>query len=237
MNKQSLSQFDPQIKHAITNELKRQEEGLEMIPSENFVSLAVLEALGSVFTNKYAEGFPGRRYYGGNEFTDIIETLAIERAKKLFRCDHANVQPLSGSPMNQAVYLAFCKPGDTIMGMDLSHGGHLTHARLSATWANCLILCATKHTRKIRAGLILMNCQKSPKRQNLKSCFADIQAIHAIMIILISSAWLTRSRYNNGRRGAHWRFNCRTRCAIHLIMVLILLLPPRTRHCAGLEEV
>ncbi|MEK7064841.1 MAG: serine hydroxymethyltransferase [Patescibacteria group bacterium] len=127
MNKQSLSQFDPQIKQAITNELKRQEEGLEMIPSENFVSLAVLEALGSVFTNKYAEGFPGRRYYGGNEFTDIIETLAIERAKKLFRCDHANVQPLSGSPMNQAVYLAFCKPGDTIMGMDLSHGGHLTH--------------------------------------------------------------------------------------------------------------
>ena len=99
-----------------------------MIPSENFVSLAVLEALGSVFTNKYAEGFPGRRYYGGNEFTDIIETLAIERAKKLFRCDHANVQPLSGSPMNQAVYLAFCKPGDTIMGMDLSHGGHLTHS-------------------------------------------------------------------------------------------------------------
>ena len=98
-----------------------------MIPSENFVSLAVLEALGSVMTNKYAEGFVGRRYYGGNQFTDIVEGLAIERAKKIFRCDHANVQPLSGSPMNQAVYLAFCKPGDTIMGMDLSHGGHLTH--------------------------------------------------------------------------------------------------------------
>src|SRR3989339_2140475 len=127
MNKQSLSQFDPQIKQAITNELKRQEEGLEMIPSENFVSLAVLEALGSVLTNKYSEGYPGKRYYGGNQFTDIVEGLAIEREKKIFRCDHANVQPLSGSPMNQAVYLAFCKPGDTIMGMDLSHGGHLTH--------------------------------------------------------------------------------------------------------------
>ena len=98
-----------------------------MIPSENFVSPAVLEALGSVLTNKYAEGFPGKRYYGGNEFSDQIETLAIERAKKLFRSDHANVQPLSGSPMNQAVYLAFLKPGDTILGMDLSHGGHLTH--------------------------------------------------------------------------------------------------------------
>src|SRR3989339_1054939 len=127
MNKQSLSQFDPQIKQAITNELKRQEEGLEMIPSENFVSLAVLEALGSVLTNKYSEGYPGKRYYGGCENVDIVENLAIERAKTLFHCDHANVQPLSGSPMNQAVYLAFCKPGDTIMGMDLSHGGHLTH--------------------------------------------------------------------------------------------------------------
>ena len=127
MNKIKLSDFDPQVKQAIAGELKRQEEGLEMIPSENFVSLAVLEALGSVLTNKYAEGFVGRRYYGGNQFTDIVEGLAIERAKKIFRCDHANVQPLSGSPMNQAVYLAFCKPGDTIMGMDLSHGGHLTH--------------------------------------------------------------------------------------------------------------
>ncbi len=122
-----LSEIDPKVHEAATNELHREETGLEMIPSENFVSLAVLEALGSVFTNKYAEGYPGRRYYGGNEFTDVIETLAIERAKSIFRCDHANVQPLSGSPMNQAVYLAFLKPGDTILGMDLSHGGHLTH--------------------------------------------------------------------------------------------------------------
>lgn len=127
MNHKTLTEFDPTIQQAIKKELARQEEGLEMIPSENFVSLAVLEAMGSVMTNKYAEGFPGRRYYGGNEFTDIVESIAIERAKKIFRCDHANVQPLSGSPMNQAVYLAFMKPGDTILGMDLSHGGHLTH--------------------------------------------------------------------------------------------------------------
>lgn len=127
MNTLKLSQFDPTIAEAIKNEQQRQEEGLEMIPSENFVSLAVLEAMGSVMTNKYAEGFPGRRYYGGNMFTDIVEQTAIDRAKQLFHCDHANVQPLSGSPMNQAVYLAFMKPGDTILGMDLSHGGHLTH--------------------------------------------------------------------------------------------------------------
>jgi len=127
MNHKSIQTSDPEIDEALVAEERRQKLGVELIPSENYVSAAVLEALGSVFTNKYSEGFPGRRYYGGNENTDKIETLAIERAKKLFRCDHANVQPLSGSSMNQAVYLALLKPGDTIMGMDLSHGGHLTH--------------------------------------------------------------------------------------------------------------
>ncbi|MBI5221024.1 MAG: serine hydroxymethyltransferase [Candidatus Liptonbacteria bacterium] len=122
-----LQQEDPQTYDLIQGEKKRQKEGLEMIPSENYVSPAILEALGSVFTNKYSEGYPGLRYYGGQEFTDRLESLAIERAKKLFRSDHANVQPLSGSPMNQAVYLALLQPGDCIMGMDLSHGGHLTH--------------------------------------------------------------------------------------------------------------
>src|SRR3989344_2889623 len=118
---------DKLVEKLIKGEEKRQAEGLELIPSENYVSEDVLKANGSVFTNKYSEGYPGRRYYGGNEFADQLENLAIERAKKLFRCDHANVQPLSGSPMNQAVYLGLMKPGDTIMGMDLSHGGHLTH--------------------------------------------------------------------------------------------------------------
>ena len=127
MNYSKIESEDPEVYRALNGEQLRQSEGMELIPSENYVSPAVLEALGSIFTNKYAEGYPGMRYYGGQEFTDAVETLAINRAKELFRSDHANVQPLSGSPMNQAVYLALLKPGDTIMGMDLSHGGHLTH--------------------------------------------------------------------------------------------------------------
>lgn len=127
MNKKSLQTFDPQIHQAIKNELRRQEEGLEMIPSENFVSPAVLEALGSVTTNKYSEGYPGKRYYGGCENIDVIEQLAIDRAKQIFQAEHVNVQPLSGAPANIAVYFALLNPGDTILGMDLSHGGHLTH--------------------------------------------------------------------------------------------------------------
>lgn len=123
----ALRQIDPEVFSAIENEKKRQSEGIELIPSENYVSAAVLEANGSIMTNKYAEGYPGKRYYGGQENTDKVENLARERAKKLFKCDHVNVQPLSGSPMNQAVYFAFLKPGDTVLGMDLSHGGHLTH--------------------------------------------------------------------------------------------------------------
>ena len=109
------------------SEERRQHDGVELIPSENYTYPEVLELLGSVFTNKYSEGYPGRRYYGGQEFTDQIENLARQRACSLFRAEHANVQPLSGSPMNQAVYLGLLKPGDTILAMDLSHGGHLTH--------------------------------------------------------------------------------------------------------------
>ncbi|MCB9798968.1 serine hydroxymethyltransferase [Candidatus Nomurabacteria bacterium] len=127
MNKQLLTNYDPEIQAAITRELSRQESGLELIPSENFVSIAVLEALGSVLTNKYSEGYPGRRYYGGCEFIDQVEQIAIDRAKQLFGAEHANVQPLSGAPANIAAYFALMEPGDTILGMDLSHGGHLTH--------------------------------------------------------------------------------------------------------------
>lgn len=123
----NLKEFDPDILDSIKNEQKRQEEGLEMIPSENFVSPAVLEALGSVLTNKYSEGYVGKRYYGGCEFVDQVEQLAIDRAKELFGAEHVNVQPLSGAPANIAVYFALLKPGDTVLGMDLSHGGHLTH--------------------------------------------------------------------------------------------------------------
>ena len=127
MNKNALKKIDPGVYEALIGEEGRQRSGIELIPSENYVSEAVLEAVGSIFTNKYSEGYPGRRYYGGQMFTDKIETIAIERAKAIFKSDHANVQPLSGSPMNQAVYLGWCEPGDTIMAMDLSHGGHLTH--------------------------------------------------------------------------------------------------------------
>jgi len=122
-----LTQTDPDIAAAIHHEVERQEHGLELIASENFVSRAVLEAVGSVMTNKYAEGYPGKRYYGGCEFVDVAETLAIDRAKQLFGAEHANVQPHSGAQANMAVYLAMLQPGDTILGMNLAHGGHLTH--------------------------------------------------------------------------------------------------------------
>jgi glycine hydroxymethyltransferase len=122
-----LASADPDIAIQIQNEIKRQHEGLEMIASENFVSRAVLEAAGTVFTNKYAEGYPGKRYYGGCEFADVVETLARDRAKQLFGAEHVNVQPHSGSQANAAAYMTLLTPGDTILGLDLAHGGHLTH--------------------------------------------------------------------------------------------------------------
>ena len=128
----SLAQADPDVAAALDQETLRQHEGLEMIASENFVSEAVLEAAGSIFTNKYAEGYPGRRYYGGCEFTDVVENLARDRAKQIFGGDHINVQPHSGSQANASAYAAVLQAGDTILGLDLAHGGHLTHGhRLS----------------------------------------------------------------------------------------------------------
>ena len=132
LDSRSLQAADPEVFEAIANERRRQNDGLELIASENFVSRAVLEAAGSVMTNKYAEGYPGRRYYGGCEYVDVVETLAIERAKALFGAEHVNVQPHSGTQANMAVYFGFLKPGDKLMGLDLSCGGHLTHGhRLS----------------------------------------------------------------------------------------------------------
>ena len=136
---QSLAERDPEIAGWIAQELKRQQEKIELIASENITSRAVLEATGSVLTNKYAEGYPGKRYYGGCEYVDEIETIAIERAKKLFGCGFANVQPNSGSQMNKAVFLALLQPGDTFMGLDLAAGGHLTHGspvNMSGKWFN-----------------------------------------------------------------------------------------------------
>lgn len=126
-NWEILKQTDPEVYDALTGEEKREQKGVELIPSENYTYPEVFAANGSIMTNKYAEGYPGKRYYGGQTYTDIVENLARDRAKELFRCEHANVQPLSGSPMNQAVYFAFLNPGDTVLAMELSHGGHLTH--------------------------------------------------------------------------------------------------------------
>src|SRR5690242_5487612 len=135
----SLEEADPEVAAIIGRELGRQRDRIELIASENIASPAVLEATGSVFTNKYAEGYPGRRYYGGCDYADEVETLAIERAKALFGCQFANVQPNSGSQMNQAVFLALLQPGDTFMGLDLNSGGHLTHGspvNMSGKWFN-----------------------------------------------------------------------------------------------------
>ncbi|HUC87096.1 MAG TPA: serine hydroxymethyltransferase [Candidatus Saccharimonadales bacterium] len=133
MQLDALEKSDPELAKLTRAEEQRQRDGLELIASENYVSRAVLEAMGTVFTNKYSEGYPGKRYYGGQENTDPMESIAIERAKKLFGSDHANVQPLSGAPANVAVYFAWLKPGDTVMGMDLGHGGHLTHGAPATT--------------------------------------------------------------------------------------------------------
>src|SRR3954468_15604240 len=123
----TVGSFDPELDAAINGERKRQEDHIELIASENYASPRVLEAQGSVLTNKYAEGYPGKRYYGGCEFVDIAEQLALERVRQLFDCEYANVQPHSGSQANQAVYLSLLSPGDKILGMSLAHGGHLTH--------------------------------------------------------------------------------------------------------------
>ena len=148
----TLEQADPEIFAAVRNELKRQQDKIELIASENIASRAVLEATGSVFTNKYAEGYPGKRYYGGCDYADVVETLAIDRAKQLFGCNFANVQPNSGSQMNQAVFLALLQPGDTFMGLDLNSGGHLTHGspvNMSGKWFNPVAYGVRKEDERI----------------------------------------------------------------------------------------
>ena len=147
-----LASADPEIAAAVAKELARQRDKIELIASENIASRAVLEATGSVFTNKYAEGYPGKRYYGGCDYADVVETLAIERAKQLFGCNFANVQPNSGSQMNQAVFLALLNPGDTFMGLDLNSGGHLTHGspvNMSGKWFNVVSYGVTRETETI----------------------------------------------------------------------------------------
>ena len=158
---------DPELFAAIKSELNRQQNKLELIASENFVSLAVLEAGGSVLTNKYAEGYPGKRYYGGCEFVDIVEQLAIDRAKEIFQAEHANVQPHSGASANTAVYFATLEPGDSILGMDLSHGGHLTHGmkiNISGRIFNSYSYQVSPETYQID----YKNCWSRPKKLDLR---------------------------------------------------------------------
>ena len=163
MSYDTIKRQDPEVYAAMARELRRQRDHIELIASENFVSTAVLEAMGSHLTNKYAEGYPGARYYGGCQYVDEVETLAIERAKKLFGAEHANVQPHSGSQANVAVYLALLKPGDTILGMDLSHGGHLTHgskASISGKYFNACFYGVDPETECINYDLVQKRCEE-----------------------------------------------------------------------------
>ena len=163
MSYETIKRQDPEVYAAMMRELQRQRDHIELIASENFVSPAVMEAMGSHLTNKYAEGYPGARYYGGCQYVDEVETLAIERAKKLFGAEHANVQPHSGSQANVAVYLALLKPGDTILGMDLSHGGHLTHgskASISGKYFNATFYGVDPETECINYDLVQQRAEE-----------------------------------------------------------------------------
>lgn len=173
MSKSYIQKQDKKVFDAIVGEEKRQKEGLELIPSENYVSKAVLEANGTVFTNKYSEGYPGRRYYGGQEFTDVVERLAIERACKLFKCKFANVQPHSGAQANLAVYSALLNPGDTVLGMDLSHGGHLTHGHPMTLPAKIYKFVTYKMKNPDTGEIDYENLRRVAKKKNQKLFWLD----------------------------------------------------------------
>jgi glycine hydroxymethyltransferase len=192
-----LASVDPEIAAAITHEAARQEEGLELIASENFVSPAILEAAGSVMTNKYAEGYPGKRYYGGCEFVDVAESLAIARAKQLFGAEHANVQPHSGAQANMSVYVAMLKPGDTILGMNLAHGGHLTHGHplnFSGKYFNIVPYGVTKDDERLdyvelerlardhRPKMIVVGASAYPRQFDFARISAVAKEVGALMM-------------------------------------------------------
>jgi glycine hydroxymethyltransferase len=192
-----LAAFDPEIADAIRHEVARQDEGLELIASENFVSPAVLEAAGSVMTNKYAEGYPGKRYYGGCEFVDVAESLAIARAKELFGAEHVNVQPHSGAQANMAVYMAVLKPGDTILGMNLAHGGHLTHGHplnFSGKYFNIVPYGVSKTDERIdydevdrlakehRPKIVVVGASAYPRRIDFARIRASADAVGALVM-------------------------------------------------------
>ena len=204
----SLAESDPDIAQAVRQERHRQNDGLELIASENFVSQAVLEAAGSVLTNKYAEGYPGRRYYGGCEFVDVAETLAIDRAKALFGAEHANVQPHSGAQANMAVYFTLLKPGDTVLGMNLAHGGHLTHGH-PLNFSGKLYTIVPYGVRKEDERIDYDELERLADEHKPKMIMVGASAYPRIIDFARIGAVAKRRRRTDGdRHGAHRRPCC-----------------------------
>jgi len=227
-----LDDVDPQIAALLRDEAKRQATGLELIPSENLVSEAVLEAMGSIFTNKYAEGYPGKRYYGGCEFADKVEQSAIDRAKELFGAEHANVQAHSGTSANIAVYMATLKPGDTVLGMNLSHGGHLTHGHplnFSGRMYKFVAYGVRQQDERIDYDEVEKLAHEHKPRMIVAGASAYSRVIDFERIGKIAKGW-TRCFSSTWRISPGWsllaciRARCRTRT---------LSPAPRTRRCAG----
>ena len=228
----SLADADPDDRRKPSeNERHRQNDGLELIASENFVSQAVLEAAGSVLTNKYAEGYPGKRYYGGCEFADVVETLAIDRAKALFGAEHANVQPHSGAQANMAVYFAVLKPGDTVLGMNLSHGGHLTHGH-PLNFSGKIYKVVPYGVRKEDERIDYDELERLADEHKPKMIWCGAARIRASSISHASARSPTCRRADGDRHGAH-RGTGRGRSCIRVpCRTPISSRRPRTRPCA-----
>ena len=200
-NNQPIKDYDPELWKSLEGELNRQEEHIELIASENYTSKRVLEAQGSVLTNKYAEGYPGKRYYGGCEFVDIAESLAIERAKELFDADFANVQPHSGSSANLAVYMALCEPGDVILGMSLDHGGHLSHGtsvNFSGKTYKAFQYGLNEVTGDIDYKQVESLASQGAVALTNKRLVAELKALFEAFIKLIATAIDKKSPYTGG---------------------------------------
>ena len=229
----SLADSDPEIFEAIRSELGRQQHEIELIASENIVSRAVLEAQGSIMTNKYAEGYPGKRYYGGCQFVDVAEKLAIERAKKLFGCNFANVQPNSGSQMNQAVFLALLQPGDTFMGLDLNSGGHLTHGspvNMSGKWFKVV-------SYGVRRDDHLLDMDEVEQARRAEQAQADPRRRHGLFAHLGLAALPRDRRFESAPTSwSTWPTSpawSRAACIPRRCRMPMSSPPPRTSRCAA----
>ena len=224
---------DPEIADAIRHETERQASGLELIASENFVSSAILEAAGSVLTNKYAEGYPGKRYYGGCEFVDVVESLAISRAKALFGAEHANVQPHSGAQANMAVYLTLLKPGDTVLGMNLAHGGHLTHGH-PLNFSGKLYTIVPYGVRKDDERIDYDELSRLADEHKPKMIMVGASAYPRVIdFARIAEVATPRRRADGRRHGAHRRPGRRRACTRARCRTPTSSPRRRTRRCAA----